>query len=182
MDGLILLRRARDAGLVVAAEDDKLVIRGPKRAEPVALLLIKHKPEVMAALVPAKAALDPQHESSPAWWRRQYLVRTKNWELSGARSEGRAQVIAWGELEDRWHRLHGTRNPQWQCAGCGTLIGGLSALDLADGTRLHLVDSLDCLFSYGERWRREASAGLKALGLLPPPEPRVNITRTPRPT
>jgi hypothetical protein len=42
MDGLMLLRRARDAGLVVTAEGDKLVIRGPKRAEPVALLLIEH--------------------------------------------------------------------------------------------------------------------------------------------
>ena len=34
--------------------------------------------------------------------------------------------------------------------------------------RVHLVDSLDCLFAYGERWRGEASAGLRALGLNPP--------------
>ena len=56
MDGLMLLRRARDAGLAVTAEGDKLVIRGPKRAEPVALLLIEHKPKVLAALVPAERA------------------------------------------------------------------------------------------------------------------------------
>jgi hypothetical protein len=52
MDGMTLLRRARDAGLAVLAEGDKLVIRGPRRAEPVARLLIEHKPAVMAALAP----------------------------------------------------------------------------------------------------------------------------------
>ena len=52
MDGMTLLHRARDAGLAVAAEGDKLVIRGPRRAEPVARLLIEHKPAVMAALTP----------------------------------------------------------------------------------------------------------------------------------
>jgi hypothetical protein len=52
MDGVTLLRRARDAGLAVLAEGDKLVIRGPRRAEPVARLLIEHKPAVMAALTP----------------------------------------------------------------------------------------------------------------------------------
>jgi hypothetical protein len=44
MDGLTLLHRARDAGLTVAAADGKLVIRGPRRAEPVALMLLDHKP------------------------------------------------------------------------------------------------------------------------------------------
>src|SRR5215472_3239959 len=119
MDGLTLLRRARDAGLAVATEGDKLVIRGPKCAEEIARLLIEHKPEVMAALVPIEFASDAEHDPAPAWWRRQYLVRTINWELSGARSESQARGIAWGELADRWHRLHGSRTPQWQCAGCG---------------------------------------------------------------
>ena len=170
MDGLILLRRACDAGLAVAAEGDKLVIRGPKRAEAIARLLIEHKPEVMAALVPAKAVKEAEHDPSPAWWRRQYLVRTINWELSGARSEGRARGIAWGELQVRWHRLHGTRIPRWQCAGCREPMGGLSALDLGDGNRVHLdaAHGLDCLLAFGERWRGEATAGLRALGLDPP--------------
>jgi hypothetical protein len=167
MDGLILLHRARDAGLAVAAEGDKLVIRGPKRAEAIARLLIEHKPEVMAALVPAKAASEAEQDPAPASWRRQYLVRTINWELSGARSEGRARGIAWGELLVRWHRLHGTRIPRWQCAGCGEPIGGFSALALADGNRVHFR-KLDCLLAFGERWRREATIGLKAFGLDPP--------------
>jgi hypothetical protein len=55
MDGVTLLRRAREVGLAVAADGDKLVIRGPRCAEPVARLLIEHKPEVMAALAPSEA-------------------------------------------------------------------------------------------------------------------------------
>jgi hypothetical protein len=99
MDGVMLLSRARDAGLAVAAKGDKLIIRGPRSAEPLALLLLDHKPEVIAALKPTK----PLSESSaacldPAWWRRHYLVRTILWRLSGYRPENRAQSIAWGEL------------------------------------------------------------------------------------
>ena len=61
MDGLTLLRRARDAGLAVAADGDKLVIRRPKRAEPVARLLIEHKPDVLAALAPIARAAQRWH-------------------------------------------------------------------------------------------------------------------------
>jgi hypothetical protein len=71
------------------------------------------------------------------------------------------------EMEQRWHWLHGARGPEWQCAGCGVPIGGLAALDLANGDRVH-IDKLDCLLSYGRRWRGEASARLRALGLDPP--------------
>jgi putative DNA primase/helicase len=153
MDGLTLLRRARDAGLAVAAEDDKL----------------QHKREVMAALLPAEPTPDAKYELAPAWWHRQYVIRTINWELSGARSEGRARGIAWGELQVRRHRVHGTRIPRWRCAGCGEPIGGLPALDLADGNRVHFdaVHGLDCLLSFGDRWRAEAIAGLHALGVNP---------------
>ena len=168
MDSLTLLERAQEAGLAVRADGDKLVIRGPKRAEPLALLLIQRKPEVMAALVaPEPASEAAEHRPDPAWWRRHHLVRTINWELSGARPEGRARGIAWGELQDHWHRLYGARAPEWQCAGCGEPIGGLPAVDLADGNRVHL-DKLDCLLSFGERWRSEAATGLLALGLNPP--------------
>ena len=77
MDGLMLLRRARDAGLAVTAEGDKLVIRGPKRAEPVALLLIEHKRKVLAALVPAERAAQR--------WRDAYSARISHWFLRGRR-------------------------------------------------------------------------------------------------
>ena len=53
MDALIVLRRARDAGLRVEAAGDKLMVRGPKRAEAVVKLLAEHKAEVLAVLSPA---------------------------------------------------------------------------------------------------------------------------------
>jgi hypothetical protein len=78
-----------------------------------------------------------------------------------------AARLAWGELEHRWYQLHGARVPEWQCAGCGDPIGGLTALDLANGNQAHF-DGLDCVLRFGERWRREATAGLRAMGLEPP--------------
>src|SRR5271170_6073935 len=56
MDGLTLLRDARAAGLSVRTEGERLVIRGPRRAEPVVHVLIAHKPDIMAALALAGQA------------------------------------------------------------------------------------------------------------------------------
>jgi hypothetical protein len=151
MDGVTLLRRARQAGLAVAAENGKLVIKGPRRAEQTALLLLAHKPEVMIALA--------------ADWHARWREALGYWSAFHPADE--AAQLAWGELEIRWHRLHRARAPEWQCCGCGEPIGALAALDLADGNRVHL-DKLDCLFSFGERWRNEAATGLRALGLDPP--------------
>jgi hypothetical protein len=150
MDGLMLLRRAGKAGLAVKTEGDKLVIRGPKNAEPVARLLIENKPTVVAAL----ADWGARHREALAYW-------------GALHPTAEAAQLAWGELLSRWHRLSGTRAPEWQCAGCGEPIGGRAALALADGNRVHL-DKLDCLLSFGERWRNEATAGMRALGLDPP--------------
>jgi pimeloyl-ACP methyl ester carboxylesterase len=50
MDGLSLLVEARKAGLSVHIEGDKLVVRGPKVAAPIAQRLLANKAQVMAAL------------------------------------------------------------------------------------------------------------------------------------
>ena len=57
---------------------------------------------------------------------------------------GAANRLAWGDLENEWHHLHGNRWPSWQCAGCDAPIGGSQALNLPDGNRVHL-DPIDCL-------------------------------------
>jgi hypothetical protein len=67
-----------------------------------------------------------------------------------------------------WHLAHGERVAPSICAGCRRPIGGRAALDLADGNRVHF-ETLDCLLAFGMRWRGEATAGLRALGLNPPP-------------
>jgi hypothetical protein len=152
MDGVSLLRRARAAGLAVAAEaSGKLLIRGPRREEATARLLLDHKPAVIAALA--------------AEWRARYREALAQW--SAFRPAESAARIAWGELENHWHRLHGARAPAGQCAGCGAAIGNREALTLGDGNRVHL-DRIACLLAYGERWRGEATAGLKWFGLDPP--------------
>lgn len=51
MDGLTLLRRARLAGLRVTVRNGKLVVRGPRNREAVALELLAHKAEVVRALM-----------------------------------------------------------------------------------------------------------------------------------
>src|SRR5512136_2848221 len=50
MDGLALLSEATAAGLTVLADGDRLVVRGPRFAEPMARRLLEHKAAVLAAL------------------------------------------------------------------------------------------------------------------------------------
>ena len=50
MDGVTLIEEARLAGLTVSAKGELLKVRGPKRAERIAQNLLRHKPEVLAAL------------------------------------------------------------------------------------------------------------------------------------
>jgi hypothetical protein len=160
MDGLMLLRRARDVGLAVTADGDRLVIRGPKRAEQVALLLIEHKPKVLAALLPAERAAQR--------WRDGYAARISHWFLRGRRKWQDAEALAYAELLYEWHLLHGRQWPQLQCAGCGEPIADHRALTLADGNRVHF-EAMNCLLLYGDRWRGVAVAGLQRLGVDPPP-------------
>jgi phenylalanine-4-hydroxylase len=75
--------------------------------------------------------------------------------------------LAWGDVLNAWHSLHGRRWPAWQCAGCEKLIGGLEPLNLPDGNRVHF-EPIDCLISFGRHWRGEAREALVALGLEPP--------------
>jgi hypothetical protein len=129
MDGLTLLRRTHEAGLKVAVEGDKLVIRGPKRAEPVARLLIECKLEVMAALalrtidclyaseVTCAAASDRRnaesadksaHVTNPRWWRNLFAERAAHYEFGGKRLRAEAEHLAYRECIAHWRRLFGT--------------------------------------------------------------------------
>src|SRR5215212_1232793 len=50
MDALALLTEARAVGLDVHAEDERLIVRGPKCHESLALRLLERKPQVLALL------------------------------------------------------------------------------------------------------------------------------------
>jgi hypothetical protein len=151
-----LIYRLVEIGATIEAADARLIIRAGERPVPGELVrrIRDSKAEVLAAL-------------SPGWWRREFVVRTIDRELDGFRSHDAAARLAWGELECRWHGLHGERIAVWQCAGCGEPIGGLPALNLSDSNRVH-VEKLDCLMRFGERWRGEARRALVVMGLQPP--------------
>ena len=149
-----LLARCQAASLSLTAEGEALHVDFERPPSPELIEeLRRHKPALLAILGEARN------------WHRRHREALAHW--SALHPAPEAAGLAWGELEDRWHRLHGAPVPSWQCAGCNKPIGGLAALDLADGCRVHL-DTLDCLISCGERWRGAATEALMALGLRPP--------------
>src|SRR5689334_11527079 len=100
MDGIKLLEQARDAGLAVAVNGDKLVIRGPRRAEAVARLLMARKAEVMAVI----AGADAQDDVVATHWREIYRdVLT----MRALYDEETARRHAWASVAGRWHLKHG---------------------------------------------------------------------------
>jgi hypothetical protein len=157
MDGLTLLYRARAAGLRIEAVGNELKIRGPKRAERVVKLIAEHKPAVLAAL---------SRSAGAAHWRERLELLTSDWS-HGERRWAEARRLAWGDLQNEWHALQGGRFPSWQCAGCQKPLGRLPALDLPDGNRVHFHD-IECLVTFGRRWRGIAHEQLVACGLDPP--------------
>ena len=171
MDAVALLRRAQEVGLRVEPIGDKLLVRGPKRAEAVVELLAAHKAEVLAALAPASTSKCTDQDAAVAGtearrWRDRLATRIVDW-FHGDRGWEEARRLAWGDLENEWHELHGWRWPSWQCAGCNAPLGGSQALNLPDGNRVHF-EPIDCLIRFGKRWRGDASEALVALGLEPP--------------
>jgi hypothetical protein len=50
MDCLTLWTQAAEAGLRVTADGDRLIVRGPRKAEPIAKALLEYKAEIMALL------------------------------------------------------------------------------------------------------------------------------------
>jgi hypothetical protein len=172
VDGLALLRRAQEVGLRIEPMGDKLLIRGPKCAEAVVKLLAAHKAEVLAALAPGvftSKCSDQDHavgDTEARRWRDRFATRIVGW-YHGDRGWEEARWLAWGDLENEWHHQYGKRWPTWQCAGCEKPIGGLAAVELPDGNRVHF-DPIDCLIRFGKRWRGDASKALVAFGLESP--------------
>ncbi len=166
-----LLQAATAAGARFAVSRDRVIVSAP-RPLPRNLVeeLRRAKTEILRLLADDPGA-DEGHRSpaDAAWWRNHFAVRTIHWELSGQRVRSGAQRLAFNDLVDEWRERYGRTWPVWQCAGCDEPIGGLSARTLADGNRAHFDDQRVCLTRFGRRWHTDAVAGLRALGLEPPP-------------
>lgn len=65
MDGLTLVQRAKVAGLRLAVADGRLVVQGPRGAEPIARELLAHKAEILAVLEAAPPPPDPTLAVAP---------------------------------------------------------------------------------------------------------------------
>ena len=113
-----------------------------------------------------KSSWDRTIPASAADWGARYREALARW--SSLHPADEAARLAWSEIENDWHKQYGQRVPHWRCAGCREPIGGLENLMLGDGYRVHL-HKLECLLRFGKRWRNEATAGLRALGLELPP-------------
>ena len=106
--------------------------------------------------------------ADPAWWRDQYAERAATRQYDGGRPRAEAELLAWGELENRWNLAYGERVARDFCAGCRRAVGAEAALDLMDGNRVHDRAEHDCLIRHGKRWRGAATRALIAMGLEAP--------------
>jgi hypothetical protein len=155
-----LLERLTEIGATVRPAGDRLILRAGSKPVPAELVWRIHeaKAEILATLSPVETEARP--------WRERFTALTFAWS-AGKRNWETARHIAWGHLQNEWHDLHGRRWPTWQCAGCGKVIGGVAAIDLPDGNRVHF-EPIQCLIRFGRRWRGDADAALIGLGLTPP--------------
>ena len=145
MDGLAILREAEQAGLKLRVEGDKLVVSGPRKAEPIVRRLAEHKADIMRVL-----ATD---------WHRLYAE---------AIAELGTRERAWNRTALAWYIQHGTPTPEDLCAGCGKPLDRAAALDLwPHGERVHVRD-YECVVLYGRRWRASVAAALASYGIPSP--------------
>jgi hypothetical protein len=103
----------------------------------------------------------------PTIWSDLYEERAAHRQFDGDHPRVEAELLAWREIEWRWHFAHRGQVPAEVCEGCGQLVGADEALDLVDGARVHMKGHR-CRIAYEHRWRRAASSALVALGLQPP--------------
>jgi hypothetical protein len=147
-------------GATIRPAGDRLILRAGATAVPAELVwrIRQAKSELLAAVCP--------QDNETRYWHERFTALTFAWG-AGKRDWESAKRLAWGDLQNEWHKKHGRRWPTWLCAGCEKLVGGLDSIDLADGNRVH-VEALDCMIEFGRRWRGDARRGLISLGLEPP--------------
>ncbi len=91
MDGLTLLDEATAAGLSVRVDGGRLVVRGPRRAEPLARRLLANKALVLQAILPPD-------------WHVQWDERAAIMEADGGLPRERAEALALLDILDQIRR------------------------------------------------------------------------------
>src|SRR5437763_13218986 len=98
MGGMMLLDRARAAGLSIAIKGDRLVVRGPRRAEPIVRELMDRKAEILGLLVEVPEPAPPSATPDPA------NLDPTNWAEALRAKESRQSVVF---LQGGYRRLRG---------------------------------------------------------------------------
>jgi hypothetical protein len=122
MGELKLLEQARSAGLTVDRDGDRLKVKGPRRAEPLALLLIEHKGDIIQLLdLEVESSKDRQAGVYPSSWTLpdDILDELLNWPDPPSESELQSRgteilrnhAVARARIEladaaDAWDRMH----------------------------------------------------------------------------
>jgi hypothetical protein len=110
--------------------------------------------------------------SGPEVWRDLYQERAQERaairEYDGGYSRSEAELLAWRELEWRWHMAHCQAAPDGVCAGCQQPLGSEDVILLVDRNRVHNRSGHVCLIEYRQRWRDVATKALISIGLRPP--------------
>lgn len=111
MGSLMILQRAREAGLEVRARGDRLVVRGPRKLEALARVLLDHKTEVLREL----ARGGPSHHSAT---RPRGGVPLEEL-FPDLRGEGDPPSSCWACHSRSWWRLvHRRSCGPWVCERC----------------------------------------------------------------
>ena len=103
MDGLTLLQQAHEVGLTVTADGDRLRIRGPRHAEPIARALIQNKLAIMRML--------EGHEHSPVNGVNVYDTPTDGIESGGIVDVGAVDTPASTYVDLEWNRFFEVAKP-----------------------------------------------------------------------
>ena len=124
MDAVALLRRAQEVGLRVEPIGDKLLVRGPKRAEAVVELLAAHKAEVLAALAPASTSKCTDQDAAVAG------TEARRW-----RDRLATRIVDWFHGDRGGRRLGGSPGVTWRTNGTNSTVGAVRPGNAQAATR-----------------------------------------------
>jgi hypothetical protein len=169
---LLAIGAATAAGASLAVNADRLSVTAPHPL-PAELVeaLRRSKPDILRLLSTDRVDDDQQMASDDTeWWFDLFNERAAHRECDGGYSRAEAEQLAFGEMLLEWHRRHGARPDPHRCAGCDDELPSKGGLTLCDGAVVHFdaVRGVDCIVSYGRKWRGAAAAALNAIGICPP--------------
>ena len=101
-----LIAAVRTAGGIIRRDGETIDLAAPRPLPAELVDAIRAAKPALLVLLGAAGDWHARHSEALAHWRVLH-------------PEPEALHLAWGELENRWHRLNGERVPGWQCAGCG---------------------------------------------------------------